>query len=209
MTQAPQAPQIPTAPQAPVPPVTPQSTQTSGNLGNTGNGRYELDIVGKVNLPTTQLFEVTGFVDLGKQFPTSNAFLLFVPGIQDSTKATGRSYDQSRRETMKISNRDLFALAEALKYAAMYKQCDFMIFTDSSKFAGTQGQGVTKKVSISAAPSSRDPNKHKVFINYNGQGKINIAIDPWMAIGLGEQLKALATATENEKYAKEREMMKK
>jgi hypothetical protein len=217
-TTMPQAPQMPAAPQAPVAPVTPttapaptsapQSTSQNTPQNNGGNSGYDLDIVGKVNMPVTQLFEATGFVDLGKQFPTSNAFLMFVPGVPDQTKATGRSYDQSKRETMKIANRDLFALAEALKYAAMYKQCDFMIFTDSNKFAGTQqGQGVTKKVTISAAPSTRDPNKHKVFLTYNGQGKVSIALDPWHAIGLGEQLKALAIATENEKYKKEKERM--
>lgn len=207
-TTMPQAPQMPAAPQAVVPTGTnaPQPTQNAPQ-NNGGNSGYDLDIVGKVNMPVTQLFEATGFVDLGKQFPTSNAFLLFVPGIPDQSKATGRSYDQSRKETMKIANRDLFALAEALKYAAMYKQCDFMIFTDSSKFAGNQGQGVTKKVTVSAAPSTRDPNKHKVFLTYNGQGKVSLALDPWHAIGLGEQLKALAIATENEKYKKEKERM--
>jgi len=172
-------------------------------------GQNTLHIVGKVNMPTTQLFEVTGFVDTGKKFPTSNAFLTFIPGKPDSSKMSGRTYVQDQKETMKISNRDLFGLAEALKFAAMYNQCDFMIFTDSSKFAGTQqGQGVTKKVSVAAMPSRKDPNKYLVFLNYQGQKKITLALDKWMVIGLAGQLQSLADTIEKEKYRIEREMMK-
>ena len=205
--QTPQAPQIPGVPgtqQAPQTPQAPVNTSvTTGNNGNTGNYQNKLDIVGRVNFPATQLFEATGFIDLEKQFPTANAFLLFVPGVQDQSKASGRTYDQSRKETMKVNLRDLYALAEALDFAAKYQQCDFTVFTDSSKFAGTQGQGVTKKVTVTAMTGNNG--KPRVFLSYSGQGKINLALDKWHAVGLAGQLKALADRTQNEKFKIERE----
>ena len=211
----PNIPPMPAAPTvgatAPAPTGAPVPTNTPSNGGgqyqsqNNQNGQNTLEIVGKVNMPTTQLFEATGFVDTGKQFPTSNAFLTFIPGKPDSSKLSGRTYVQDQRETMKVSNRDLFGLAEAIKFAATYNQCDFTIFTDSSKFAGNNGQGINKKISISAAPSRKDPKKFLTFISYKGSQSITIAIDKWMAIGLAEQIKNLAMETDKMKFKIERE----
>jgi len=191
-------------------PAAPQPQAQPSNVGNTGavqsapqqpqHQGNQITIVGKVNLPVTSLLEITGFVDTSKKFPTSNAFVMFVPGKPDQSKATGITYDQDNKEVMKISNKDLFALAEAIKFAAMYQQCDFIVFTDSSKFAGNQGQGVNKKLSVTTAPSRRDPNKYMIFINYAGAKKINITLDKWGAIGFAEQIKALATQTEMKKH---------
>ena len=129
---------------------------------------------------------------------------MFVPGKPDKSKATGITYDQDNKEVMKISNKDLFALAEALKFAALYKACDFTIFTDSKKFAGTQqGTGVNKKLSVTTMPSRKDPNKYIIFINYNGLKKINITLDKWSTIGFAEQLRTLAMETEAKKYKTE------
>jgi len=216
MTQvnAPEIPQVPGvpggAPQipggAPVPAAAPEIPAAAAPQGASatttaqGNNSNSIVTVGRVNMPTTQLFEATGFVDISKRFPTSNAFLTFIPGQPDNTKQSGRTYVQDQRETMKVANRDLFALAEAIKFAAMYNQCDFTIFTDSSKFAGNNGQGINKRVSVSAAPSKKDPNKYLVFISYKGNASITIALEKWMAIGLAEELKSLADATEKKKF---------
>ena len=183
---------IPSAPQT--------QTQNNGVTQTTPHQKNQIMITGKVNLPVTSLLEIAGFVDASKKFPSSNAFVMFVPGKPDQTKATGITYDQDNKEVMKISNKDLFAFAEAIKFAAMYQQCDFIVFTDSSKFAGNQGQGVNKKLSVTTAPSRRDPNKYMIFINYTGAKKINITLDKWGAIGFAEQIKALAMQTEAKKH---------
>lgn len=154
----------------------------------------QLKVAGRVNFPATQLFEATGFIDESKEFPTANAFLMFVPGVPDQSKMSGRTYNQSAREIMKISVRDLYALADALNYAATYGQCDFTVFTDSSKFAGTeQGQGQTKQVSVGAATGNNG--KPKIFLNYTGSSKIALALEKWHAVGLAGQLKTLAEQT--------------
>ncbi len=191
----------PPAPPAAMPNTTPETYAPEGPTQST------IEIVGRVNFPSTQLFESTGFVDVGKQFPTANAFLMFVPGIPDSTKQSGRSYNQEAKETMKVSARDLFGLAEALNYAATYGQSDFIVFTDSSKFSGTtQGQGITKQVSVGTAIGNNG--KPRIFLNYKGRGKITIAMERWHAVGLAKQLEVLANEIMIAKFTKEREMAK-
>jgi hypothetical protein len=194
----------PQAPQAAVsqPALTPENyTPPAQNPNNT------IEVVGRVNFPAVQLFEATGFVDVGKQFPTSNAFLMFVPGLRDNSKASGRTYNQAQKEVMKIGVRDLFALADALSYAATYAQNpDFVIFTDSSKFAGTQGQGQTKQVSVGFAIGNNG--KPKIFLNYKGAKSIALALEKWHAIGLAKQLESLANETLRFKFKHERDALK-
>ncbi len=203
MTEAPQAPQAPEAPVVPEAPAAPSMETTPENYQPPAQG-HSIEISGRVNFPSTQLFEATGFIDTGKQFPTANAFLMFVPGIPDGSKQSGRTYNQEAKETMKVSVRDLFGLAEALNYAATYGQCDYIVFTDSSKFSGTaQGQGQTKQVSVGTAVGNNG--KPKIFLNYKGSGKVTIALDRWHAVGLAKQLEALANETIALKFAKERE----
>ena len=193
MTEAPQAPQ---APQTVASTTSPTDVQTQ---------TYSIEIAGRVNFPSTQLFEATGFVDTSKQFATANAFLMFVPGVPDGSKQSGRTYNQEAKETMKVSVRDLFGLAEALNYAAIYGQSDFVVFTDSSKFAGTQqGQGQTKQVSIGTAIGNNG--KPKIFLNYKGVNKVTIVLERHHAIGLGKQLETLADETLRQKFKKEREV---
>lgn len=159
----------------------------------------KLRVVGRVNFPATQLFEATGFIDESKEYPTANAFLMFVPGVPDASKQSGRTYNQEAREIMKINARDLYALSDALHYAATYGQCDFTIFTDSSKFSGTaQGQGQTKQVSVGTAVGNNS--KLKIFLNYNGHGKVTLALEKWHAVGLAGQLKCLADQTQATKF---------
>ena len=197
METAPQAPVAPAAPEAPAAPAEYSTTSTPTQTGNT------LNVIGRVNFPATQLFEATGFLDMSKQFPTANAFLMFVPGIPDQSKQSGRTYDQSQKEIMKVSIRDLYALAEALKFAAIYGNCDFTVFTDSSKFAGTaQGAGQTKQVSVGTAIGNNG--KPKIFLNYGGAKKITLALEKWHAIGLAGQLKTLANETLAKKFENER-----
>jgi len=195
--------------QPPVPPAAPEGYTTQpAPTEPTQQSQYQnntISVVGRVNFPATQLFEATGFIDIGKQFPTANAFLLFVPGIPDQSKQSGRTYDQTKKEIMKINIRDLYALSEALNFAAVYGQSpDFVIFTDSSKFAGTaQGQGQTKQISVGTAIGNNG--KPKIFLNYKGAGKITLALEKWHAIGLAGQLKTLADETLKKKFDKERE----
>lgn len=193
--------------QPPVPPQVPDSAahtqQEESYTPPVNSGPNPIQIVGRVNFPATQLFEATGFVDTGKQFPTSNAFLMFVPGLRDNSKASGRTYNQAAKEVMKIGVRDLAALAEALHYAATYAQNpDFVVFTDSSKFAGTQGQGQTKQVSVGFAMGNNG--KPKVFLNYKGAKTVALALDKWHAIGLAKQLEFLAQETLKSKFEIER-----
>jgi len=147
---------------------------------------------------------------MSRIYPSSNAFLMFVPSQPDSTKATGRTYVQNQKETMKIMIRDLFGLAEALKFAALYKKNPgFSLFTDSSKFAGNQGQSTIKTVSVTVAPSKKDPNKFTIFLSYKGVQKITIAMDDWHAIGLAGQLQNLASKVEEKKFIIEEQMLNK
>jgi len=197
MSETTQPPMPPKAPEAPNLAPTPEEQAYSTTPQRT------IEIVGRVNFPATQLFEATGFVDTSKQFPTANAFMMFVPGVPDQSKISGRTYDQSHKETMKISVRDLFGLAEALNYASVYGQCDYVVFTDSSKFAGTaQGQGQTKQISVGTAVGNNG--KPKIFLNYKGAQKITIALERWHAVGLAEQLKTLASEILRMKFDIER-----
>lgn len=211
-----EAPTIPTAPAAPSMPVSampttpppaapaapaevPTSYVSGGSVSGNGYPQSQLKVVGRVNFPATQLFEATGFIDESKEFPTANAFLMFVPGVPDQSKMSGRTYNQEAREIMKVSNRDLYALADALQYAATYGQCDFTVFTDSSKFSGTaQGAGQTKQVAVGTAQGNNG--KIKIFLNYKGHGKITLALEKWHAVGLAGQLKQLADSTQAMKF---------
>ncbi len=205
MIEAPLAPEAPVAPPAPVAAAMPNATPET--YAPEGPAHNSIEITGRVNFPSTQLFESTGFVDTSKQFPTANSFLMFVPGIPDGTKQSGRSYNQEAKETMKVSARDLFGLAEALNYAATYGQCDYIVFTDSSKFSGTaQGQGITKQVSVGTAIGNNG--KPKIFLNYKGRGKITIAMERWHAVGLAKQLEALANETMAAKFKLEQAQAK-
>jgi hypothetical protein len=197
--------------QPPVPPAAPEgySTQATPEVAASQPqpSNNTIEVVGRVNFPATQLFEATGFIDIGKQFPTANSFLMFVPGIPDQSKQSGRTYDQSKKEIMKINVRDLYALSDALNFAAVYGQSpDFVVFTDSSKFAGTaQGQGQTKQVSVGTAIGNNG--KPKIFLNYKGHNKITLALEKWHAIGLAGQLKTLADETLKIKFQHERQAM--
>ncbi len=208
--QAPQAPAMPTAPTSPAAPVA-QATPVAAPspevpVMHSSDGTHpqsQLKVAGRVNFPATQLFEATGFIDEAKEFPTANSFLMFVPGVPDASKQSGRTYNQNAREIMKINIRDLYALSDALHYAATYGQCDFTVFTDSSKFSGTaQGQGQTKQVSVGTAIGNNG--KLKIFLNYNGSGKITLALEKWHAIGLAGQLKTLADQTQTLKFDHDR-----
>ncbi len=196
MTEA----QPPVAPVAPVAPVIMADAPPAPEMAPAvAAPQYSIEISGRINFPSTQLFEATGFVDTGKEFPTANAFLMFVPGIPDGSKQSGRTYNQEAKETMKVSVRDLFGLAEALNYAATYGQCDYIVFTDSSKFSGTAvGQGQTKQVSVGTAVGNNG--KPKIFLNYKGSGKVTIAMERWHAVGLAKQLESLANETLNMKF---------
>jgi len=183
---------------APVPGTAPAGVQTSGPARE-----YNNHIVGKINYTAKQLFEVTGFVDLSKKFPEASAFVTVIPGIPDNTKATGITYNQAAKETMKISVRDLFAMGEAILMAVKGEggDADFVVYTDSSK-ASANGQGVTKQCSIGAGEFR---GKKRIYINYKGNSQIQLSLDKWHAVGVAKQIEALANETVNQKLLKERE----
>ncbi len=186
------------------PVVPPVNTGAPSLPTQTGTPReYNNYIVGKINYTAKQLFEITGFVDLSKKFPDASAFVTFIPGIPDSTKQTGITYNQSAKETMKIGIRDLFALGDAIDCAVKgFTAADFVVFTDSSKFEGNTGAGVTKQISVGAGEFKGKP---RVYINYKGTSQIQLSLDKWHAIGLAQQIKCLANSTLDSKFQKERE----
>ena len=189
---------------APVQNVAPSAPTLPVNNGQQGPTReYNNYVVGKINYTAKQLFEITGFVDLSKKFPDAAAFVTFIPGIPDNTKQTGITYNQSAKETMKIGIRDLFALGEAIESAVKgFTAPDFIVFTDSSKFEGNTGAGITKQISIGAGEFKGKP---RVYINYKGTGQIQLSMDKWHALGLAQQIKCLANSTLDNKFLKERE----
>jgi len=181
-------------------PTPPSGNQVPAPTQNTSSGHTLT--VGKVNYTSKQLFEVSGAVDMHKDFPEAIAFVMFIPGVPDNTKATGITYNQSAKEIMKINVRDLFALAEALTMAAHGAQTDFIVYTDSSKsFANTTGVGITKQVSVG---SGEWKGNTRVYLNYKGQGQIQLSMDRWHALGLANQIKTLAQETLNHKFKEER-----
>ncbi len=196
------------APTAPVQNAAPTAAPTAPTLPSNGGAQgpareYNNFIVGKINYTAKQLFEITGFVDLSKKFPDASAFVTFIPGIPDSTKQTGITYNQAAKETMKIGIRDLFALGEAIDMAVKgFGAADFVVFTDSSKFEGNTGAGVTKQVSIGAGEFK---GKQRIYINYKGSGQIQLSLDKWHAVGLSKQIQTLADSTLKGKFDKERE----
>jgi len=167
---------------------------------STYTGERKTEFVGRMNYTSKQLFEVSGAVNIAKQFPEPIAFVTFIPGIPDASKATGITYNQAAKETMKIHIRDLFGLSKAIEQAAMVGQCDFVVYTDSSKFAGST-TAVTKQLSIGAGEWK---GKVRVYINYKGQGQIQLSLDKWHALGVAEQLKVVAQETLKKKMELER-----
>jgi len=157
--------------------------------------------VGKVNYTSKQLFEVSGVVDKNKRFPEPIAFVTFIPGVPDNTKATGITYNQQAKETMKIAIRDLYAMAEAIMMAANGIAPDFVLYTDSSKSNFNNGNGITKQISVGSGEYRGKP---RVYLNYKGQGQIQLSLDKFHAIGVAKQLQALCDATLNKKFEEER-----
>jgi len=197
----------PAAPQgAPVPPTPPAGATPVAPQGGSQEprGEYRSEFVGKINYTSRQLFEVSGAVDITKAFPEAIAFVMFIPGIPDASKATGVTYNQDAKEIMKIGIRDLFAMAEALKMAALSGQSDFVVYTDSSKSLSNTGPGVTKQVSVGAGEWR---GKSRVYLNYKGQGQIQVSLEKWHALGLANQIETLAKETLAAKFKKEKQLM--
>ncbi len=145
----------------------------------------KLDVVGVYSHPSTNLIEITVAMEKNKKFPKALALISFTPGVPDNTKQSNRTYDTSKRETIKFSVEELFSLAQAIQYAAMAGQCDYNKFADSSKFAGNSSQKVIKQVTVGSANG-------KIYLNYKGQGKVSTGFDKWAAIGFAQCLTNMA-----------------
>ena len=139
--------------------------------------------------PSMNLIEITILKETNKQFPKVFALLMFVPGREDNTKQSGRTYVMEQKEFIKFSIDELFQLAYALEEAAATGSCDFIKFADTSKFSG--GNKKVKTVSISAVNNAQ---RVKIYINYKSDNaNIATTFTKWSAIGFAGQIRALAT----------------
>ena len=138
--------------------------------------------------PSMNLIEITINKELNKQFPKVFAFIMFVPGKEDNTKQSGRTYLMDKKEYIKFSIEELFQLSYALEEAAVTGASDFIKFADSSKFKG--GAKAVKKVTVSAINNS---GRIKVYINYNSSNaNIATTFTKWSAIGFAKQIETIA-----------------
>lgn len=138
--------------------------------------------------PSMNLIEITTLKETNKQFPKVFALLMFVPGKEDNTKQSGRTYVMEQKEFIKFSIDELFQLAYALEEAAATGSCDFVKFADTSKFSG--GNKKIKTVSVSAVNNMQ---KVKIYINYKSDtANIATTFTKWAAIGFAGQIRALA-----------------
>lgn len=134
------------------------------------------------------LIEITILKETNKQFPKVFALIMFVPGKEDNTKQSGRTYVMEQKEFIKFSIDELFQLAYALEEAATTGRCDFIKFADTSKFSG--GDKNIKSVSVSAVNNAQ---KVKVYINYKSDtANIATTFTKWSAIGFAGQIRAIA-----------------
>ena len=142
--------------------------------------------------PSMNLIEITILKELNKQFPKVFAILMFVPGKEDASKQSGRTYTMDRKEFIKFSIEELFQLAYALEEAAVTGSCDFLKFADTSKYKG--GERNVKQVSVNAINNG---GKVKVYINYKSNNiAISTTFTKWAAIGFAGQIKTIATEAE-------------
>ena len=138
--------------------------------------------------PSMNLIEITVLRELNKQFPKHFALLMFVPGKEDHSKQSGRTYLMDNKQHIKFSIEELFQLAYALEEAAVTGSCDFLKFADTSKYKG--GARNVKQVSVNAINNG---GKVKIYINYKSNDiTISTTFTKWAAIGFAGQIKALA-----------------
>ena len=165
-------------------------------------------MVGKKNYTAKQLFEVTGMIDKGAQFPEEFAFVTFVPAIQNPNSPTGFSYNQAEKINIKFSLSEVHALAESLKEGALFGRATFSKFADPNKVQGVSGEA-TKQVTVSAMIDQQRNNELKIFLNASyGQKKVNIVLTKQAALGLYGDLKDLCMATSIMKFEIERQKWK-
>ena len=164
-------------------PVTSAPAQTANTQSKYNNERLLV-----LSHPSMNLIEFTVNRELNKQFPKVFAFIMFVPGKEDSTKQSGRTYLMDKKEYIKFSIEELFQLSYALEEAAITGTSDFIKFADSSKFKG--GAKAVKKVTVSAINNG---GRVKVYINYNSSGaSIATTFTKWSAIGFAKQIETIA-----------------
>lgn len=138
--------------------------------------------------PSMNLIEITVLKELNKQFPKYFALLMFVPGKEDHSKQSGRTYIMDNKQHIKFSIEELFQLAYALEESAVTGSCDFLKFADTSKYKG--GAKNVKQVSVNAINNG---GKVKIYINYKSNGiTVSTTFTKWAAIGFAGQIKALA-----------------
>ena len=192
---------------APMPGMMPQAGASTGQSYNTSGGNRPQKInkiVGKVTHTGNQLFEISGAVDITDKFPDAIGFVMMVPSRPDKTKASGKTYVMNDKIVMKFSSEELHSLGEALKEAAIYGRCSFIKFSDPKK-SDSASNAETKKFSVSAIVEGETV---KVFMALTwGQKKISMPLTKYAALGLGNQVMDLATATNLMKFEVDRSLV--
>jgi len=160
--------------------------------------KQKTEFVGRVSITMNHLFEAVGVLDVEKKFPESFSFLTFIPGIKDDTKASGRSYEVKKRESIKFQIEELYQLSAALEDAAKTGACTFNKFADTSKSDYVQGTPIKKTVGVGVSGD-------KIFLNYSGVGKVGLSLNKYQALALSKQLENLANTTEQMLFTSQRE----
>ena len=139
------------------------------------------------NYTTIGLFEFSGAYDPVEKFPKGMVFVLGVPGLKDTSKQSGRTYNQDGKINMKFSTQEIRSLGQSLINISTFKQSapQFEKHSDPSKSSHSQGgEQATKKL---VAKFDQGKNNITITMNY-GQKNVLIPVPLQDAMGLGHDL---------------------
>lgn len=151
----------------------------------------------RTNYTTIALFEVSAGFDPQEQFPKAIAFVMGVPGLKDASKASGRTYVQANKITMKFSMLELKALGQMLINLGMFKAASmkFEKHSDPSKNTYSQNQGTDAKKITAAYDQAKD----NIVVTMNwGAKNVFIPVPLQDAFGLGHNLINLGNVADHE-----------
>lgn len=128
----------------------------------------------------------------------ANEFFMFIsitPGVKTDQNASGRTYDNSNKITMKVNPEQMLGLANAIEMLSNgYSQIvgNFVIFTDSSKSQFSDNQNNSQK-SLRIQEGQDQKGERKVSILFiNGQNKQTFSESPMMFKAIGQIIKFVA-----------------
>ena len=120
-----------------------------------------------------------------------------VPGLKDASKASGRTYVQANKITMKFSMLELKALGQMLINLGMFKAASmkFEKHSDPSKNTYSQNQGTDAKKITAAYDQAKD----NIVVTMNwGAKNVFIPVPLQDAFGLGHNLINLGNVADHE-----------